>query len=175
MLKLASLQHEYSLVFSEDPALDLPVVPEVAKDATEEDQKRVETVAKERESKLRVARETGRWSEICRPGMEPTLFQVAPIAGSALTWLQGESRRRGLSNEEGIELALRLALRGVLNLGKFEVRTDFEGGHKLATKETLDALYAIGHDAGDASLGRRIVVELGVLVLNRAMAGISPP
>lgn len=175
MLKLASLQHEYSLVFSEDPALDLPEIPNLAEDAPAEDVKRRATLALEREHKLKVARETGRWSEIVRAGTEPTIFSVAPITGSALTWLQGESRRRKLGNEEGTELAVRLALRKVVNLGALEVQHDFENGHRLVTRATMDALYAIGHDAGDPTLGRRLVLELGSLVLVRAMAGISPP
>lgn len=175
MLKAPSLQHRYTLVFSEDPALDLPVVPELAHDATQEQRDEAEKLEKEREHKLKVARETGRWDDLCRPGMEPTLFTFEPITGTTLTWLQGEARRRNLGNEEGIELAFRLSLRDVTNLGKFKVDDVVEDGRRLATAATIDALYALGREAGDATLGRRLIIELGVVVYARAVAGLSPP
>lgn len=173
MLKAPSLQHVYSLCFSEDPALDLPSVPELADDASDEDRKAQKLAAEELASKLKVARETGQWP--LHAGMEPTIFTVAPIGGTALTWLQGESRRHELAGEEGLELALRLALRKVDNLGGIKVEFVNEDGHRLVAPKTMDALYAIGLEAGDAQLGRRLVFELGAVVLARAMSGLSPP
>ena len=151
-----SLQHEYTLVFSGDPALMLP-----------DDEK-------ERAAKLRAARETGRWAELCKPGEQPTLFTIRPIEGPLLTWLHGYSSRARLSNDEGMELALRVALKGVENLGAFEITHSKIEGRVVVSEDTMAALYAIGRELGDPMLGRRVVIELGTLVLDRAMEGIPP-
>lgn len=151
MLTAPSLQNEFALVFSGDPALDLPA------DETE------------RNEALRRARETGNWPLLA--GAEPTLFKCRPLTGAPVTWLIGESGRRRLSQQELFELAFRMALTGVTNLGSLKVKhTLSEDGHKLVDSATLAAIYAIG----DGSVGHQVVIEIGAEVLGRAMEVIAP-
>jgi hypothetical protein len=152
MIKLPSQQFEYTLVYSGDPALDLP------------------SDAPARDKALEVARDTGQWATITRGGEQPTLFHVRPIVGTLLDWLAGEIQRRELSGPEAAVLALRLALRKVEGFGDHEVKTERADARSpaLATFKIIDALYAID------GAGREIVQELGDLVLLRAFGGLRP-
>jgi hypothetical protein len=150
MLTAPSLQNEFSLVFSGDPALDLPA------DETE------------RNEALKVARETGQWPLLA--GQEPTLFKCRPLSGAPATWLIGESRRRQLSQQELFELAFRLALTGVTNLGSLKVKRVPRDEQLMIDDHTLAAIYAIG----DGRIGTQVVIEIGAEVLGRAMEVIAP-
>lgn len=154
MFRAPSLQHEYTLVFSGDPALDLPVDEA------------------ERETALRVARETGNWEPILKQGQIPTLFHVRQLTQSSARWLGGEIRRRRLEPGEISVLALRLALRRVDNFDGHRVRHEQIDDQELATIATIDMLFEV--DPSNLDIGRTLVDELGSLVLQRASEGISP-
>lgn len=155
MFQPMSLQNAFSLVSGEDPGLELPADPE------------------ERETALRVARETGRYDKITRAGESLTVFRCESIHGAALTWFQGEVARRGLTDAESIELAFRLALIGIDNLGSFKPKFE-RATPRLLAMSSLDEIYDIGRAEGNASLGRSIVLELGAFVLERAVKGVPP-
>jgi hypothetical protein len=151
VIKPPSLQNVYSLVSSSDPSLKLP--------ADE----------KEREEAIQRARETGRWDDLILEGEIPTRFEVRPLTGSALEWWRGELARKQLSHSEAAALILRLALVDVSGLGEHKVRHSLVDGHKLATTEIVDAIYAA---AGGEGAG--IVLELGVAIAQRASESPSP-
>jgi hypothetical protein len=173
MLTLPSLQREYPLVFSGDTALDLPSIPDVddLSQLTEEQRKAIE----ERENKLRVARETGRWYEILKGGQHATVFWFRSIHDDTLTWLGGETMRRRLSEVEAATLAFRLALVRVENFGAFKLQHETRDGHRMVKEESLRPLYNLGLDLDPPlPLGRALVLELGALVLIRAKEGVPP-
>lgn len=173
MFRPQSLHEEFSLVFSGDPGLELPEVPEIPKEGATEQQVLLRDHAlQERLTVLRVARETGRWP--VKSGSEVTVFRMRSIHGTKLTWLRGEALRLNLSSDEGFELAFRLAIKAIENFGKLELKFDSERGQKLMTLDSLDELYSIGRDIGAPLLGRSIVMELGNLVMDRAIAGVPP-
>lgn len=156
MFRAPSLQHEYTLVFSGDPALSLP-----------EDEK-------ERENALRVARETGAWHSLCHASQLPTLFKLRPLPHSAYEWLIGESVRRNLTMPELCTLAVRLALRGVDNFDGLEFGTVRDGEHVLAKSSVTDTIADVGREIGDPNLGKKVIAELGSEIMRRAQEGISP-
>jgi hypothetical protein len=175
VLAVPSLLHPTPLAFSGDPALDLPLVPDLA--PTEGDPEvlaRHRLAVEQRDTALRVARETGHWPT--HAGAQPTLFHVRSIHGTALTYLLGEIRRRELTTDQAMELAFRLAVIRVENLGTLAIRRDQRDadGLGLVTRDTMDLIYGIGRDAGDAQLGRAVVAEIGTLVMQRAMEGVPP-
>jgi hypothetical protein len=153
MIRPPSQQFEYTLVFSGDPALNLP------------------TDAAARDKALEVARETGQWSPILHSGEMPTTFTVRPISGALLDWLISEGRRRDLSTAELNVLSLRVALTKVDGFGDNRVTTEsagHEGEFRIATVNIIDALYAID------GIGRAVVQELGDIVWRRACGGLRP-
>ena len=153
MLKPRSLQHEYSLIYSEDCALKLP------------------TGETERETALRVARQTGKWSELTLQGETPTVFQVLPMTGTQFSYLGSEQVRKGLLQMEVYELAIRLVLRSIANFGDHKVTHSIVEGHQIAGRATIDALYAIGETP---AMGRAVIAELGEIIISHASDGISP-
>lgn len=156
MLRPPSLQHEYTLIFSGDPALVLPEDPE------------------ERANALRVARETGKWDALIQAGQQPTMFHVRPLPQSTFRWLIGEATRRNLQGFEMTILALRLALRRIDNFGTHSGKVQLEKNdeQQLAKIDVIDALFNV--DPDDVDVGRRVVDELGTEILRRAGDGISP-
>lgn len=158
MIKPASLVKEYTLVWSGDPALALP-------DSKEE-----------RDKALELARETGVWDSLIKPGEKPTLFQVRPLSGRLLDhWIK---RCQNLTRAQSFALAVRLCLRSVVNWGEHRVRhmddpEDLE--IQMTTPDIIDALYAVG-GVGDTeqSIGRSIVEELGILMVTRGAIALSP-
>jgi hypothetical protein len=156
MLQPPSLQGDFPLVYSADPALSLPEDPV------------------ERATALRVARETGNWRPILLAGQEPTVFACAPLHGSALTWLRGEASRGEWSQEELFEYAFRLSIRRVDNLGALQIGHELTArGHKIQTLASLDELYDIGRQVNPL-LGRLIVQELGAVIVARAAETLPP-
>lgn len=149
MIKPPSIQNEYTLIYSGDPALSLPVA------------------AVEREHAVKVARETGTWP--ISPGQAATEFHVRPLTGSHIEWLQGEYTRRDLTDLELTALSLRLALVKVVNFGDVVVRHEVnEDGHRLATRDVINALYAVPDH------GTRIISELGGHLFMRGSESPSP-
>lgn len=178
MLALPSLTKEYILCFSKDPALDLPEIPELSDEATDAEKSARDAVIKEREEKLKPARDSGNWPAITKPNLpanqQPTRFKFRQVHGNLLTWWHGQNARESLTVAESFELMFRLALVDVENLGSFEVKHD-DGKPQLVSLACLNKLYALGHDVkGKASLGRELVMELGALVANRAVEGCPP-
>lgn len=151
MIKAPSVASEYSLVYSGDPALDLPEDPA------------------ERERVLEVARDTGNWQSLIRAGEMPTLFHVRPLYGTLWDWFVGEVNRRSLVQVESAAFALRLALRRVENFGSYKVSHSKVDGQSMATTEIIDAIYT---EAGGE--GRQIVEEIGALVIVKATQGLRP-
>lgn len=153
MIKPPSQQFEYTLIFSGDPALNLP-----------EDKE-------ERAKALEVARETGQWATVLHVGQVPTTFRVRPITGPLLDWMSGEIQRRKLLNHEAAPFALRLALVGIEGFGEHKVeseRAGVDGEFKIATLKIIEALYSVD------GVGRDVVQELGSLVMARAYGALGP-
>lgn len=149
MIKPPSIQAEYTLIYSGDPALNLP-----ESDAA-------------RDHALKVMRETGEWKLV--EGGQPTLFHLRPLTGTEFAWLQGEHARRDLADVELAALALRLALVRIDNFGDVKVkRTTNDDGITLASLDVINALYAVADE------GRVIVGELGGLVFMRTAESPSP-
>ena len=152
MLAPPSLQSEYALVYSGDPALNLP-----ADEA-------------ERANALRIARETGRWAAITHAGQEPTVFLFRPIHGVARTWMANQARAKSLAPEAVIELVFRLALASVTGLPGLELKHERVDGLPILTLAAMDQFYSIG----EGELGREVVAELGEVVLTRTIQGVPP-
>lgn len=152
MIDTPSLQKPYDLIWSGDPALSLPEVP------------------KERETALRVARETGEWKPLLTNGLVPTLFKFRPIVGSARRYLMGEMKRGQLIDAEITALAFRLGLVAIENWDDYELVHAQHKGQPLADAKVIDDLdrYARERGVDDGA----IVDELGMLVFYRAQ-GIS--
>lgn len=159
MFKLPSLQDAFTLVFSGDPALELPAGDE------------------ERENALRVARQTGRWEKWVKPGQVPTVFHVRSLAGVAMSYAMSErswsaTRQRALSHAELAELVLALSLTKVDNLPGFELGKTTEHGFSRVDRATIDSLLNI--DPANPALGRTLVLELAGEILERSRQGVPP-
>lgn len=160
----------YSLVYSRDPALDWPVRVEPS---DEEGDKAWKARLADWHQKLSVARSTGDWSPLLKPGQKPTIFHFRQVPGDV--WGALQRVMDGLSHLERCALMIRAAL----------VR--FEDGfpdHKIeraehvdtngkptgigqivtvATTNLLDAIESPAHliDRGD------IILEVGFLAWKR--------
>ncbi len=161
MIKPPSIQSDYSLVWSGDPALNLP------------------DVGPERDRVLQVARETGRWEDLILPGQQPTVFHFRKLPKSTFDWVIGEHQhssvfKRPLSQMEGYSLFFRAALKSIDNWGSHKVKpTSFgEGCPRIASEETTDAIGAV--DPNDPMIGAAILGELAQLVWIKETTGISP-
>lgn len=142
-----SLQHEYVLCYSGDPAIDLGDGPD-----------------EEKAIKLKNLRDRGSWESAVKPGQKLTRFRFRQVGGSAVRWWFGESERQALSALEDLELMFRLAL---VSVDGFEVKYDRRGKFPLVSIETMDQIYA-------ASGGGAAVTELGAIVAERAIGGVPP-
>lgn len=157
MIKAPSLQNEYSLIFSGDPALVLP------DDETE------------RERVLRVARITGQWGDLIAPGQQPTVFHFRNLEQSDIAWLEGEhghstEQGRPLGSQEYLTLAVRLALRSVDGFGSHKVEHKPVGSQrKVATSAIINAIH---REAGKH--GAEILVEFAVHIINRGSGQLDP-
>lgn len=154
MIKPPSLIHDYTLIYSGDPALNLPSDEE------------------ERDRALKTARETGKWDALLTGKEQPTIFHLRPIVGTALDYLIGQRERLQLTDAELAVLALRLALKRVENFGEHKVvhYKDKDHGVVLASTAIIDAIYT----EGGAEHGRKIVGELGGLVIGKALEALGP-
>ena len=169
MIQPPSVQKDYSFIYSGDPALDLPAIPDEVEGEDPEARKlAVEKAIADREAVLARARETGQWQALVRAGETPTIFTLHPL-GTAYDWWCGEVKRRSLCDSEAALLVVRLALRQVDNFGKYKVEPTSQGGQALAKNEVIDAIYA---EAGDA--GRLIILELANHVIERATTPLRP-
>lgn len=172
---LPSNQQDYVLCSEFDPALDLPEIPTLGEDPSNEDKAEYQRVVEERNRLINLAHATGNWRDITKPGEQPTMFKLRQVHGTALTWLQGEVNRQHLNADEAFELAFRLALRSIDNFGGLKL--EFEQiaiGRKIVTRKSIEPIYNIGRNTNRPLLGRSIVLELGGAVWKRALEGVSP-
>lgn len=168
MLAPPSLQNEYTLCYSGDPALDLPAIPAIDRaTATAEAIAEANKAIADREQKLKVARERGSWDAITKPGQKPTVFRFRQVGGTAVRWWFGESERQRLSGLEDVELMFRLALVGIDGIAGVDLKSDRNGKFPLVSIATMDAIYARAD-------GPAAVTELGTLVAERAIGGVPP-
>ena len=153
MIKAPSIQHEYTLVWSGDPALSLPEDPT------------------ERARVLDDVRLRGDWPSITVEGQQPTLFHFKDLTRAEFGWWDGErsnSARLGrpLGALEASDLVLRLALRSVDNFGTHKVTRKQHGQVWLCD---VDIINAINDQAGAAPL-----IEFAEIILERAANPIRP-
>ena len=157
MIKPQSVQNEYSLIFSGDPALSLPEDPE------------------ERTRVLRIAQQTGNWTALVVPGQVPTVFHFRNLEHSDIAWLDGEHQLstehgRPLGNIEYLTLAVRLALRSVDNFGTHKVEHKQLGSQrKVATAAIVNAIHAAA-----GKLGPELLTEFAVHIINRGSGQLDP-
>jgi hypothetical protein len=174
MFALPSLQNSYDTIVSVDPALNLPELP--TGDTPEIKAARLE-VAKERDRLLELARDTGNFAAITRPGEEPTLFHLRHIHGE-LNFLEGERRRGGMQYDgEFFELVARYALVRIGGAGipGLDVEHDADRqGRPVVRLATIARLRSIGLDSGRPNIGHIIVGELGEVAYMRAVRGVRP-
>lgn len=146
-----SLQHRHALVWSGDPALATP--PDGADEATQ----------KAWEARLRVARETGKWDDVLRPGELPTWFYVQPIRGTTLRLLADDATSGRIGPASMWSLCFRLGIKAIENPAiAFTQESDARLG-PIAPSSVVDDLDA---------LNPGIVAELGAALFNRA--GVPP-
>jgi hypothetical protein len=176
--RLPSLQREFVLACSFDPALDMPEVPKIDRSKASEDEiKLVEKLEKERAEKFKVACDHGRWDEITKKGESLTLFTCRGIHGPGVNWLRGEASRHERQMDEIYELAFRLGVKGVENLGSLKISAEsfeFVDGQQLLTRATLERFTDVGRDMDNPELGPMIVKEIGALLFLRAIQGVPP-
>jgi hypothetical protein len=155
LIKPPSLQSGYTLVWSQDPALDLP-----------ED-------AAERERALHRAQLTGTWP--IKSGHAPTTFHFRNLSRSDLNWIAGETTAstehgRPLVGVESDDLLVRLALDNVDNFGTVAVKHARVGSQKkVATSETIDAIYEAVGEHGSA-----LLAEFAQHIFKRAQHQLDP-
>ena len=127
MIKPPSIQAEYTLIYSGDPALNLPE-DEAARDHA-----------------LSQARSSGDWRALVREGESATLFHLGQITRVQRDWIIGEMQRRELSPPELDALIVRVALRRIDGLGPHKVtRTKSQAaGFHLADEDTLNLLDSV--------------------------------
>lgn len=151
MIKPPSLQADFTLIYSEDPALSLP-----------ED-------ADERARVLKTASETGHWPLI--DGEKPTLFHFHDLSRQEISWIYGEQGHssvygRPLSAPEFTDLIFRVAIRKVDNFGEHKIaRARTTAGIWLADAKIVDVICR--------ACGPGPIVEFASIVLKRA-EGVRP-
>jgi hypothetical protein len=156
MIRPPSLSKPYEDHFSKDPAF-----VQLADDATEDE-------VREHVRKWRTARETGDFSALrVSGGGEPTVFTLRPLGLEAFAALV-DMTRSGSGHNEVAVLAFRIALRGVSNFGKADIKfVHHKRFGQIATTEFLDKS---GLPAG---VTLAIATELGGAAIERA-SQLSP-
>lgn len=155
MIKPPSLQSTYTLVWSNDPALELP-----------DDEA-------ERERVLHRARLTGEWPT--KAGHQPTLFHLRNLSRSDLNWIAGEQQMssehaRPLAGIEADDLIVRLALEKIVNFGSVAAKHVRVGSQKrVATHETIDAIFAAVGEQGS-----QLLAEFANHIVKRAQNQLDP-
>lgn len=178
-MKLPSLTNESTWVWSEDPALDsVPIDP--PKDATKAQRKKHEEDRKEWLRKLRVARDTGRYEPVTKPGHKVAEFNLRIVPTVAWNKLRDVS---GGELNSAFVMAVRLALVSVANLEDAEgkphkVEHRHEDGYgRIVTEETLNLLDAFSrwarNDGPNLAKSSDLIVEMGAYVMER-QSGIRP-
>jgi hypothetical protein len=173
-----SLARDVRLVWSGDTALDAPVRRDSAArlpDESEDDHKEREEawgkVLRAWWDRLRIARETGDWEPLLKPGEQPTWFVMRWIPGDL--WRQVPRVTGEMALPEQLALVVRLGLVGIENAPpgfKVELAQHVDvnglktGLGKVAVPELISKLDLV--DTG-------IVTELGAVIADRQNGG--PP
>lgn len=177
----ASLQREFQLVSRFDPAIELPAIPQFAEsEMTDEKLEQLRAAVAERDRVYQVMCDTGRYEGHVAKDKQPTLFTFRAVHGFLLTWFRGEcvNGPRKLTPEEQFELMFRLSIVRIEHAPKpvpiHTVTIESAGRSvQLARADALEPLYDIGYADGEPELGRQIVIELGAIVLTRALQGVQ--
>ncbi len=146
MIKPPSVQNEYTLIYSGDPALVLP--------ADEVDRVRA----------LDQARETGEWAPLLS-GEPPTVFHVRNLSGEDMEWWEGERNRSRLGGLESSALMLRMALTSIDNLNGIKIKHVKTSGRRLVDDASWRELHK---ELGTLAL--LVIGELALQIMGRAAA-----
>lgn len=102
---MTSIVRDFPLVWSQDPALKRPELPD---DATDEQRK---AALDEFARAFKVATETGRWESLVKEGQRLTVYRFVLPSRTEATWLHSEGSKLAAS---GIgDLLFRLSLRAI--------------------------------------------------------------
>lgn len=127
--RLPSLQHNYDVFWSRDPAF-----VQLADDATDEQRE-------EHARKWKIARQTGKYDDLLIPGGNPTKFVIRPIPGRVVRKMVDRLLGEDMGPLEHTALAFRVALVDVTNLGNEKVKlVDSDDYGKIADAEIADLL-----------------------------------
>lgn len=173
-MKLPSLTQETSWAWSGDPALDAPVRK------TGEAKKAWDARVTEWQRRLDVARQTGQWDGLLKPGATLTLFTVGYVPKLVFTRFEDEHRNGVLGVAEAMATAVQLGLRSVSNLDDFDGKAfkveqrHHEKWGAIADAAVLDLLDAYYRHAKQAdSTVADPVYELGAFIISR-QRGVPP-
>lgn len=173
-MKLPSLTHETSWVWSGDPSLDAPVRKTGEKDKAWKDR------LAEWHRRLDVARQTGAWDGVVKAGGKLTTFTVGFVPRMVWSRFEDLVRDNKVGLAEAMALAVRLGLRSVAELHDFEgqpfvvsmAHTDRFG--ECAKEDVLDLLDAYWRVAKESSPDvADPVLELGSFIVSR-QRGVPP-
>lgn len=154
MIRPPSLVRLHEDVWSGDPALNRP-----AADASDAD---VEAFAR----RLKLARESGIWTDVIREGQQPTRFTFKPLRGAVYRKVKDLLDLKTVGDEELKALVFRATIVDIANFDDFKIsKTTVDGFGELASIDVTDAL---------DTLTPRIVNELGTAAYMRAMRGVPP-
>ena len=139
MIKPPSLVREYTWIWSQDPALDAP-----PKDASKK-------ARADWDRRLKLARETGVYDGLMKPGEQPTTFSLKLIANETWLTLVGLVRSGAISDVEWPMWAGRMALHAIGNTGmadeadlKRQTVADFPRLGQMAPAEAFDQFGPMG-------------------------------
>lgn len=178
MIKPPSLQSTYTLVWSNDPALELPVHADDPALSADDNAAASAETDKERARLLRVARATGNWSAITKPGEQPTVFHFQNLSRSEWSWAEGEINRRRLGALESNDLMFLIALRRIDNFDCKVERyraSEIEGtrDHIWMTKPSVvDKLHAALANVEDGAT--MLIAEFVAEIVRRARGQLDP-
>ncbi len=153
MIKPPSIQGPYSLVWSGDPALNLP------------------DPGPERDRVLLTAAERGDYSDLILPGQTPTVFQCRRLPQHVREWVNGERVHssvfnRPLSDGEFFILLFRAALKSIDNWSQKIQWTSFgKDCPTIVHEDTTDAMSTVDHG---------LLIELAIAVWRKETTGLSP-
>ncbi len=179
MIKAPSVQSKYTLVWSKDPALELPEHVDDPALTAEENETARKRVDENRERLLKTARLTGDWTPITRPGERPTFFTFDHMSHTEFSWVEGEAARRQLGPLEINDLFFLVAIRDITNFGDFKLErrraAQIDGTREhvwMATPKVLDHLQRALSEIEDGA--RSLVNEFVIEIIRRARGVIDP-
>ena len=173
-MKLPSLQHETSLVWSGDPALDPPVRMDGEADETWGQR------TNEWNERLIRARQTGQWNGLLKSGSKPTLFNVGYVPKKVWSKFEDQVRGSDVGVVEAMVIAFQLGLRSVSELdgldGKpFKVTLRHVDGYGQCAADDVLNLLDVYYRArkGEVPDVSDPVLEMGSAVISR-QRGVDP-